>query len=79
MRITLKLFGTLGKCVPGYVHSEGIVVEIPENGKVKDLLFALNILESQGVAVAMEGRILTPDDELREDVWINVMQPLHGG
>jgi sulfur carrier protein ThiS len=79
MQVTVKLYGTLGKRVPGYVHSEGVVVRIPDNGKVKDLLLALNITESQGVAVAMEGRILTRDDVLHDDVCVNVMQPLHGG
>lgn len=75
----VKLYGTLGKNVPGYVHPDGISVRIPEGGKVADLLSALNIPESQNVFVAMDGRILTPDDELRDDVWVNVMQSLHGG
>jgi sulfur carrier protein ThiS len=79
MQVMVKLYGTLGKRVSGYVHSEGIIVRIPDNGEVKDLLFALNIPESHGVAVFMDGRILTPDDQLRDDVWVNVMQPLHGG
>jgi sulfur carrier protein ThiS len=75
----VKLYGTLGNHVPGYVHSKGILVEIQDTGKVKDLLFALNVPESQGVVVTMEGRILTQEDKLRDDVWVNVMQPLHGG
>ena len=79
MHVTVKLFGTLGKRVPGYVHSEGIVVEIPDNGKVKDVLSVLSIPESQDVAVVVEGRIITQDDELHDDVHVNVMQSLHGG
>jgi sulfur carrier protein ThiS len=79
MQVMVKLYGTLGNHIPGYVHSKGILVEIPDTGKVKDLLFALNVPESQGVVVAMEGRILTQEDKLRNDVWVNVMQPLHGG
>jgi len=79
MQVMVKLYGTLGKRVPGYVHSEGIIVKIPDNGKIKDLLSTLNIPESQGVIVAMDGHILTQDDLLRDDVWVNVMQSLHGG
>lgn len=79
MQVMVKLYGTLGKRVPGYVHSEGIIVKIPDNGKIKDLLSTLNISESQGVVVAMDGHILTQDDLLRDDVWVNVMQSLHGG
>ena len=61
------------------MHADGISVTIPEGGKVADLLSALNIPVSQGVAVAMDGRILTSNDTLRDDVWVNVMQSLHGG
>ena len=79
MQVMVKLYGTLEKRVPGYLHSEGIVVEIPDNGKVNDLLSALNIPKSKNVVVAMDGRILTQDDKLRNDAHVNVMQPLHGG
>jgi sulfur carrier protein ThiS len=79
MQVMVKLYGTLGKRVPGYVHSEGILVEIPDTGTVEDLLFALNVSEPQNVVIAMDGRILTREDKLRDDVWVNVMQPLHGG
>jgi sulfur carrier protein ThiS len=79
MQVMVKLYGTLGNHVPGYVHSKGILVEIPDNGKVKDLLFALNIPESQNVAIAMDGRVLARDDQLHDNAYVNVMQPLHGG
>jgi sulfur carrier protein ThiS len=79
MQVTVKLYGTLGKRIPGYVHSEGLLVKIPDDCKVKDLLSLLNIPESQSVSIAMEGRILNRDDELRDDVCVNVLEPLHGG
>jgi sulfur carrier protein ThiS len=79
MQVTVRLYGTLGKRVPGYVHSEGIVVKIPDNGKVKDLLSALKLPESQRVAVALDGRILAQDDLLRDGARVNVMQSLQGG
>jgi sulfur carrier protein ThiS len=79
VKITVKLYGTLGQSYPGYIHSEGIVVKIPDNGKVKDLLSALKLPESQDVAVVVDGRILARDDELRNDAFVNIMQSLHGG
>ena len=79
MQVKAKLYGTLGKRVPGSVHSEGIIVEIPDNGKVKDLLSALKLSESEDVVVVMDGCILTRDDQLRDNTYVNVMQPLHGG
>ena len=78
MKITVKLYGTLGRLSPGYVHSEGTVVEIPDNGRVKDLLSAFTLDESQEVAVVMNGRILSKDDELPDGAHVNVMQSLHG-
>jgi sulfur carrier protein ThiS len=79
MQVKAKLYGTLGKSVPGYVHPEGIIVEIPDNGKVKDLLSALRLFEPEDVVVSMDGRVLTRDDQLRDNAYVNVMQRLHGG
>lgn len=79
MKVRVKLYGTLGRFLPGYVHSEGAIVEIPDNGRVKDLLSALKLPESQDVVVVMDGRILLRDDQLHDGAHVNVMQSLHGG
>jgi len=79
MRMKVKLYGTLSQQFPDYRHSEGIEVEIPEGTTVKDLLACLEISESQGAVVAMEGRILKPDDKIRCGVPVNVLQAIHGG
>jgi|WetSurMetagenome_2_1015567.scaffolds.fasta_scaffold76923_2 sulfur carrier protein ThiS len=79
MKVMVRLYGTLSNSFPGYVHSEGIEVTIPDGGKVKDLLSILKIPETQGAMVAMEGRILKPEDLIREDVCINILQPMSGG
>ena len=79
MKIRVKLYGTLSQQIPGYQHSEGIEVEIPDGATVKDLLSGLKISESQGVAVAMEGRILKADDQMRGGAPVHVLQSLSGG
>ena len=79
MRMRVKLYGTLSQQFPDYRHSEGIEVEIPEGTTVKDLLARLEISESQGAVVAMEGRILKADDKIRCGVPVNVLQAIHGG
>ena len=79
MKIRVKLYGTLSQQIPGYQHSEGIEVEIPDGATVKDLLSGLKISESQGVAVAMEGRILKADDAILGGAPVHVLQPLSGG
>ena len=75
----VKLYGTLSQQFPDYRHSEGIEVEIPEGTTVKDLLASLEIPESQGALVAMEGRILKANDKIRCGVPVNVLQAIHGG
>jgi sulfur carrier protein ThiS len=62
MRMRVKLYGTLSQRFPGYRHSQGIEVEIPDGATVKGLLALLEISESQGAVVAMEGRIVKADD-----------------
>jgi sulfur carrier protein ThiS len=79
MKMRVKLYGTLSKRFPDYQHSRGIEVEIPDGATVKDLLALLEIPESQGAVVALEGRILKGDDKIRSGVPVNIFQPLAGG
>jgi sulfur carrier protein ThiS len=79
MRITAKLYGTLSQQFPEYRHSEGIEVEIPDGATVNDLLALLEISESKGAVVAMEGRILKQDDTIRRGVPVQVFNAIHGG
>ena len=79
MKMRVKLYGTLSQRFPGYQHSQGIEVEIPDGATVKDLLALLEISESQGAAVIMEGRILKADDKMPQGVPANVLQVVQGG
>ena len=79
MEIRVKLFGTLSQRFPGYQHSQGMEVEIPDGATAKDLLAHLEILESQGAAVAVEGRILKADDRIGCGASVHVLQVIHGG
>ena len=79
MKVRVRLYGTLGQRVPGYQHSQGIEVEIPDGAMVKDLLALLEISESQGAVVIMEGRILKPDSKMRRGVPVSILQVIHGG
>jgi sulfur carrier protein ThiS len=79
MKIRVKLYGNLAKQFHGYRHSQGIEVEIPDGATAKDLLTYLKISEAQGITVAMEGRILKPNDAIQEDFPVHILQPLAGG
>ena len=75
----VKLYGTLSHRFPDYRYSEGIEVEIPDGATVKDLLALLEISESKGAVVAMEGRILKGDDTIRRVVPVHIFNAIHGG
>jgi sulfur carrier protein ThiS len=75
----VRLYGTLSQQVPGYQHSQGIEVEMPDGARVKDLLARLAISESHGAVVAIEGRLLKADDTVGDRAPLHVLQPLPGG
>jgi sulfur carrier protein ThiS len=79
MRIRVKLFGTLSQRYPGYQQTQGLEVEIPDGATAKDLLAHLDIPESRGVAVAVDGRILKADDRIGSGAPVHVLQVLSGG
>jgi sulfur carrier protein ThiS len=79
MKLRVKLYGTLSQQFPGYQHSEGVEVEIPDGGTVKDLLAHLEISEKQGAVVVLDGQILKSDDTMRGGIPIHVLQSLSGG
>jgi sulfur carrier protein ThiS len=79
MKVRVRLFGTLSQGFPGYQHSQGMKVEIPEGATVKDLLALLEISESQGAVVIAEGRILKAGDKLRRGVPVSILQTISGG
>jgi sulfur carrier protein ThiS len=54
-------------------------VEVPDGATVKDLLALLEISESQGAVVIVEGRVLKADDKMRRGVPVNVLQAIGGG
>jgi sulfur carrier protein ThiS len=79
MKVRVKLYGTLSQRFPGYQHSQGIEIEIPDGATVNDLLAHLEISESQGAVVIMDGRILKTDDKMQCGVQVSVFQAIQGG
>jgi sulfur carrier protein ThiS len=79
MKLKVTLYGTLSRRFPDYRHGQGMEVEVPEGGTVRDLLALLNIPDSLGPAVASEGRVLKPDDRVGSGSSLVVFQAVHGG
>jgi len=79
MKVKVKLYGTLSLRVPEYKPSQGIDVEIPDGATVKDLLAYLEILETRGAAVIVNGRVLKAADKVQDGVSVDVFQSIQGG
>jgi len=79
MKIEVELYGNLRKLYSGEQYSHGVEIDIPDGAKVTDLLNQMNIPDQLGVVVTMEGRILRPDDEIRNGKSVRVFQAVHGG
>ncbi len=79
MKIRVRLFGTLGRDFPDYQPATGFEIEIAENAKVGDLLAYLKITESHKAFVAINGRIMKPDDILQNGDIVHILQSVFGG
>jgi sulfur carrier protein ThiS len=79
MKITVKLFGTLGQAVPGYDPEKGLEVAMREGAKVKELLGRLKISGVKGGVVAAGGKVLHPEDPLMEGMCVHLLQAVYGG
>jgi len=79
MKVSVRLYGTFSQCFPGYQHSQGMEVEIPDGATARDLLALLKISDSRGAVVAVEGRILKADDRIGCRAPVHVLQVVHGG
>ena len=79
MKVKVKLYGILSRRVPGYRHSDGMEVELPDGATVDDLLVFLEISESQKAVVAIDGRLRKANDKISHGAHAQVFQPVHGG
>jgi sulfur carrier protein ThiS len=79
MKVRVKLYGTLRRQFPGYQHSQGMEIEIPNGSTARDLLALLKIPESQGALLSMESRIMKADEIMPDGAQLNVLQAVGGG
>ena len=79
MKVTVKLFGTLGKDFTGVDTLKGMAVNIPDDARVKDLLAHLDISKNRGYVVSMNNTIAKSTDILFNGATIQIFQSLAGG
>jgi sulfur carrier protein ThiS len=79
MKIRVRLFGTLGNNFPDHDPAAGFEIEIAEHARVGDLLAYLKITESHKAFVAINSRIMKPDDILQSGTAVHIFQSVFGG
>ena len=79
MKIRIKLYGTLSKSSPGYDHTTGIDMEIPDHTRIRDLLEKLNLPQASVGMVTMDGKLVKSDDSVRNGSEVKFFQPISGG
>jgi sulfur carrier protein ThiS len=79
MKVRVKVFGTLNPAVPEYDPEEGLELPMADGAKVKDLLASLELSTGRGTVAASDGRILGPEDLLKDGMTVEVLQTVFGG
>ena len=79
MKVKIQLFGALGLKLPEFASPEGVEIELPDGSTAGDLLEYLKIPDSWGPAVAMNSRLLKPEDSIHDGSEIRIFQAVHGG
>ena len=79
MQVRVKLYGTLGKRVPGYDHRQGLAVEVAEGTTVADLMGGLGIPLKKIGMVSLNGRLAGREAILQPDEQVKVFHPIFGG
>lgn len=79
MRITVKLFGTLGSHYPGYQHTHGIDMNTDSNIRIKHLISLLELPVKQIGIVTINGKLAKAEDIIPDTSEVKIFQPLAGG
>jgi sulfur carrier protein ThiS len=79
MQVRVKLYGTLGKGVPGYDHRQGLAVEMAAGSTVADLMGRLDIPLKKVGMVSLDGRLAGKEAILQPHMQVKVFHPIFGG
>jgi sulfur carrier protein ThiS len=79
IQLTVKLYGTLDRWIPGYNPETGCVVHLAVSSTVADLIDYLGIpVRSVGI-VSINGRAAKKADVLPDRALVKVFHPIFGG
>lgn len=79
MRVRVRLYGLLGKGIPGHDPREGMEMDVPEGSTLSDVLDLLGVEAGGGEIVVSGGRVLEREERLRPGATIQVYHSAAGG
>ncbi len=79
MNVSVKLFGTLPRHVPGYDARSGLAVALPEGADVGRLIEQLGIPASRLGMVSVDGKLVKSSHRLQGGERVHVFQRIFGG
>lgn len=79
IKVTVKLFGTLGLNRPGYNHKKGLQIDTPDKVTVEDLLYDLNIPLHHIGFISDGSQALQFDSHLKDKMNISFYSLISGG
>ncbi|MEN8210298.1 MAG: hypothetical protein ABFR31_01155 [Thermodesulfobacteriota bacterium] len=79
VKLTIKLFGTLGLKIPDYNHDKGIMIDAPDNVTPADLLKDLQVPLSHVGFISCENRSIKADTPLSDGMVIHFYSLVSGG
>ncbi len=79
MKVTVFLYGSLGKNIPGYRPAQGLEVEFEAGSTISDLLRRFDLKREKLGLVSQNNKPAQDDQPLLEGARIRVFIPVFGG
>jgi sulfur carrier protein ThiS len=79
IQLSIKLYGTLDKWVPGYDPDTGCAVRLSPGSTVADLIAHLGLPPRSVGIVSVNGRAAKQADILPDRALVKVFHPIFGG
>jgi molybdopterin synthase sulfur carrier subunit len=79
MQITLRVFATLCRYIPGAIAGVPVDIDLPEDATVADLIEKMKIPAREVKIAFVNGRTQPPDWVLKQGDEVGIFPPVGGG
>ena len=79
MEIKVRLYGALGKGVPGHDPLNGLVLDLPQGSDVNDLIEHLKVPRKKVGIISIDGSLAKDTRVLSTGNFVRLYRPIFGG